>query len=234
MAASGDAPAVAADAYSEAVAATQSNDRKPYAKLLLWAIIVAGVGVSIWWAINFGPALLKQQLGGSVPNPGQTIESGQFVPGAEGEGWVTAFDPATDSINIDTGGFGTAEVFQNASETYVRLASNAGGNDNNIKILIPRGVMLPLKGSAATIEVVMKSSAKASQEFAVYCEFGTMGSCGRKRFTASARPDAQIFDVLLNNIDLAADEDAYLTFNSDLGGEGRAIDIYAIRVRLNK
>ena len=169
-----------------------------------------------------------------MPNPGQTIESGQFVPGEEGEGWVVAFNPADDSINIDTGGRGTAEVFQNAGETFVRLASNAGGNDNNLKVLIPRGVMLPLMGSAATIEVVLKSSDKASQEFAIYCEFGSMGSCGRKRFTAPGRPDAQIFDVLLNNVGLAADEDAYLTFNTDMGGEGRGIDLYAIRFRLNR
>jgi hypothetical protein len=232
--ATAEAAAGRTDAYSEAVEASEGNERKPYAKLLLWTIIVVGIGVALWWAINFGPALLRQQLGGSVPNPGQTIESGQFVPGDGGEGWVTAFSPADNSINIDTGGRGTAEVFQNAGETFVRLASNAGGNDNNLRILIPRGVMLPLKGAAATIEVVMKSASKASQEFAVYCEFGSMGSCGRKRFTASDRPDAQIFDVLLNNVDLAADEDAYLSFNSDMGGEGRAIDIYAIRVRLNQ
>ena len=167
-----------------------------------------------------------------MPNPGQTIESGQFDPA--GEGWVTAFSPASDSINIETGGRGTAEVFQNANETFVRLASNAGGNDNNLKVLIPRGVMMPLKGSAATIEVVMKSSAKSSQEYAVYCDFASMGSCGRKRFTASDRPEAQIFDVLLNNVDLTANEDAYLSFNSDMGGEGRGIDIYSIRIRVNQ
>ena len=43
----------------------------------------------------------------------------------------------------------------------------------------------------------------------------------------------QLFDVLLNNADLAANEEAYLNFNTDLGGEGRGIDIYAIRLRPN-
>ena len=41
-------------------------------------------------------------------------------------------------------------------------------------------------------------------------------------------------DVLLNNVELAADEEAYLTFNTDLGAEGRGIDIYGIRVRQNQ
>lgn len=218
------------DAYMEAFAASASQERKPYAKLLLWTIILVGIGVAIWWAINFGPALIKQQLGGSVPNPGQTIESGQFVPGEE-DGWVTAFNPGDDSVNIETGGRGTAEIFQNENENFVRLASNAGGSENNLRILVPRGVMLPLKGEAVTIEVLIKSSAKTNHQFAVYCDFGDMGSCGRKRFTAANRVEAQIFDVLLNNVDLGPDEDAYLNFNTDLGGEGRAVDVYAIRLR---
>ena len=220
------------DAYSEAYAASVSKERKPYAKLLLWTIILVGIGVAVWWAINFGPALIKQQLGGSVPNPGQTIESGQFVPGQE-DGWVTAFTPSNDSVNIESGGRGTAEVFQTQTESFVRLASNAGGNENNLRILIPRGVMLPLKGEAVTIEVLIKSSGKTGHQFAVYCDFGDMGSCGRKRFKAGDRVEAQLFDVLLNNADLAPNEEAYLNFNTDLGGEGRGIDIYAIRLRPN-
>ena len=199
----------------------------------MWTIIIVGIGVAIWWAITFGPNLIKQQLGGSVPNPGQTIESGSFVPDGS-EGWVTAFNPASDSTNIDTAGRGLAQVIQNENESFVRLSSNAGGTDNNIRIRIPRGVMLPLKGEAAAIEVVLKGSERTSHQFAVYCEFASMGDCGRKRFTAPDRAEAQIFDVLLNNIELNADEQAYLSFNTDLGGEGRGIDIYAIRFRLNR
>ncbi|NKB51526.1 MAG: hypothetical protein GKR97_04770 [Rhizobiaceae bacterium] len=220
------------DAYSEAYAASAARERKPYAKLLLWTIIVVGIGVASWWAYTFGPALIEQQLGGSVPNPGQTIESGQFLPG-DADGWVTVFNPSDDSINIDAGGRGTAEVFQNPNERFVRLTSNAGSSDNNLKILVPRGVMLPLKGEAATIEILLKSSAKTNHQFAVYCEFGKMGNCGRKRFAAGDRVEAQIFDVILNNVDLGPDEDAYLSFNTDVGGKGQAIDIYAIRLRPN-
>ncbi|MEP1206912.1 MAG: hypothetical protein ABJM29_11640 [Rhizobiaceae bacterium] len=222
------------DAYSEAYAATisASRERKPYAKLLLWTIILVGIGVAIWWAINFGPALIQQQLGGSVPNPGQTIESGEFVPDSE-EKWVTAFNPSEDSANIESGDRGNAEVFQNENESFVRLASNAGGSENHLRILIPRGVMLPLKGKAVTIEILMKSAAKTKHQFALYCEFGDMGNCGRKRFNAADLVEAQIFDVLLNNADLAANEDAYLTFNTDLEGEGRSIDVYSVRMRPN-
>ena len=55
------------------------------------------------------------------------------------------------------------------------------------------------KGEAVTIEVLIKSSGKTGHQFAVYCDFGDMGSCGRKRFKAGDRVEAQLFDVLLNN-----------------------------------
>ena len=35
------------------------REKRPFAKLLLWAIILAGIGTAIWWAVTFGPALIK-------------------------------------------------------------------------------------------------------------------------------------------------------------------------------
>ena len=76
------------DAYSEAYAASVSKERKPYAKLLLWTIILVGIAVALWWAITFGPDLLRQKLGGSVPNPDLAIESGPYAPSGTG-GWIS-------------------------------------------------------------------------------------------------------------------------------------------------
>ncbi|MGI9364612.1 MAG: hypothetical protein ACR2O8_05480, partial [Rhizobiaceae bacterium] len=129
-----DLPEGFPDLYSEPV----GRERKPFAKLLLWTIILVGMGVAAWWAISFGPALLQQQLGGSVPNPGQTIESGSFVPEGEAN-WVKAFDPVEDTTNIDTGERGTANLFQDGDSSFVRLTSNAGSSDNNIRVIIPKG-----------------------------------------------------------------------------------------------
>lgn len=210
-----------------------SRERRPFAKLLLWTIIIAGIGVSVWWAINFGPALVQQQLGGAVPNPGQTIESGQFVPESE-RGWITAFNPSEDSDNVLTGDRGTASLYQDDSSSFIRMASNPGSTDNNIRILIPRGVLIPLRGEAATIELLIKNSSDAPHQIAVFCEFSSMGSCGRKRFDARDRAEAQIFDVILNDVELAANEDAFISINTDLAGDGKSIDLYTIRFRANR
>ena len=47
----------------------------------------------------------------------------------------------------------TADLFRNGNQSFVRLASNPGSSGNTLKIKIPRGVLLPLKGEAATIEI---------------------------------------------------------------------------------
>lgn len=206
------------------------RERKSYAKVLLWAVILVGIGMSIWWAVNFGPDLIKQKLGGSVPNPSETIESGSFLPPA-GDGWITAFDPSENSGNIDASGRGTADLFQDNNRTFVRLASNEGSSRNTVRIKIPRGVVLPLKGKAATFELVLKNATDTPHQFALFCEFASMGNCGRKRFKAEKQVEAFIFDVLVNDIELPENEDAYISFNTDLTGTGKALDLYAIRVR---
>ena len=229
------APSVAAD---EPVVTSPMEDgitvqeKRPYARLLLWAIILAAIGVSIWWAITFGAALIRSQLDGSVPNPQPTLESGSFDPSGESqEGWITVFTPDASAQNVVTSGSGAAALQQEGSQPIMRLASPDGTIGNNLLVKVPRGLMESLRGKAATFELVIKAPSSASQEFTIFCEFGALGNCGRKRFTATDEVEPFLFDVLINNDRLPSDEDAYLSINTDLAGSGRALDLYSIRVR---
>ena len=206
------------------------RERKPYAKMLLWTIILVGLGVAGWWAYTFGPGLLREQLDGSVPNPRATLEQGAFDPGTQ-EGWVLVFDPAADGDAIDTNNQGRAELFQSNNGMYARLTSNAGGSGNNVRIRVPAGVLEPLRGKAATIEVMARNPDNGSQQFAMFCQFATMGECGRKRFEASGKVEAYLFEMLVNDTTQPADETAWLAINSDLGGNGAPLDIYSVRMR---
>ena len=205
------------------------REKRPFAKLLLWAIILAGLGTAIWWAISFGPALIKAQLDGSVENPKQRIETGSFVPQGE-DGWVSIFEPASNPEGIETGQTGRAELLTIEGKQVARLASAAQEN-STIKIRVPRGVMETLRGKAATFEVTLASEAGQAQQFALYCEFGEMGSCGRKRFRAKAMPEAHIFDVLINDATLEEGQDAFIAINTDISATGKVLDLYSIRVR---
>lgn len=205
------------------------GEKRPFAKLLLWVIILAGLGTGIWWAINFGPDLLKSKLSGAVDNPKPRIETGSFVPEGE-EGWVSIFSPDANPEGIETGDTGRAELINVDGRQVARLASGSGENAT-IKVRVPRGVMETLRGKAATFEVTLAAEAGQAQQFALYCEFGEMGSCGRKRFRAKAEPEAHIFDVLINDTALEEGKDAFIAINTDIGAEGKVLDLYSIRVR---
>ncbi|MEL6744604.1 MAG: hypothetical protein AAFO68_03935 [Pseudomonadota bacterium] len=207
------------------------REKKPYAKMLFWAIIITGLGVTLWWMVTFGPDLLRSRLDGSVPNPAPTIESGSFNPDANA-GWVSVFSADSNPESIETGNEGRAELLRADGRTYARLASNQGV-DNRIRFVMPPGVMEQLRGRAATFEITMQA-VDGEQQFSIYCEFGALGSCGRKRFQIDGRLQPFIFDVLINDTRLASGERARLAINTDLGGTGKAVDVSTIRVRVDR
>ena len=211
----------------------QQRKKRPYAKLLLWTIIWVGIGVAGWWAWTFGPDLIKSRLDGSVPNPNPVIESGEFVP-AGGEGWVNVFEPDANPQDIDLANRSSAELIQAEGRTFARISSNAGNSGNTVLVKIPRGVLETLKGEAATFEVLLRSSDDEPQQFAIFCEFKSMGSCGRKRFTARKQTEAYIFDVLVNEKMIGRNQSAHMAFNTDLALGGQPLDLYSIRVRVDK
>ena len=206
------------------------RERRPYARLLLWVVILAGLGVFVWWAVTFGPALIKAQLDGSVPNPRPTIEAGSFVPGGEGD-WATVYLPDGSSDALEYAGRGAVELVRSEGRTIARMASTAGSSANRILVEIPDRVMEQLKGEAATFELTLKSTEPDGQQFAVFCEFASLGACGRKRFNARDRFEAFIFDVLVNEGNLQPGERAYLAINTDVNLGGKALDLQSIRVR---
>ena len=209
------------------------NERKPYAKLLLWTIILVGLAVAIWWAITFGPGLLREKFDGSVPNPQPTFESGAFVPGeGDKDGWISVFIPDVNAADIVTNGNGAAELQRDGARSVMRMASPDQATESNIFVRVPRGVMKDLQGQAATLEVTVKSTNDESQEFVIYCQFEAMGNCGRKRFVMTSNPEPFLFDILVNDVFLDEGQDAYLAINTDFSGQGRALDLYSVRVRI--
>lgn len=216
--------------YPDSYDGTILQERRPYAKMLLWTIILVAIAIAIWWAITFGPALLRSQFDGSVPNPSATIESGSFNPDSP-DGWVTIFAPDVNPENIVTGDSAAAELIRKDGRTIARIASNAGNTSNVVRIKIPRGVMVPLQGKAATLELILRAPNSEAQQFTIFCQFAELGNCGRKRFTVGKRQENFIFDVLVNDTVLPEGTDAFIAINTDISLKGAAIDLYSIRVR---
>lgn len=217
--------------YPDAYLGDALRERRPYAKMLLWAIILVGLGVAGWWVYSNGRALVEQELGGGVPNPPRTLESGASSGAQDEEGWITVFAPQDDAQSVGTPGAGAAELQQDGNRAVMRLASPDAALSNNLLIRMPRGSMEALKGKSATFELIVRSAGDEDQSFVIFCEFGSMGDCGRKRFVAGSNPKPILFDVLINDASLGTEEDAFISLNTDFEGTGRALDLYSIRVR---
>ncbi|MEM8748709.1 MAG: hypothetical protein AAGF28_00290 [Pseudomonadota bacterium] len=206
------------------------QERKPYAKTLLWTIILVGLCVFLWWAWTFGPTLLRQQLDGSVPNPSPTILAEGFNPEGS-DGWVSVFSADGNPEALEFADRGAVELIRAEGRTFARMASRAGSSSNTILISVPPGVMQTLRGKSATFEVILRATGEEGHQFAVFCEFGDMGSCGRKRFEARDQVEAFIFDVLVNDKDLAPGQSANLAIMTDVSLCGESVDLYSVRVR---
>ena len=206
-----------------------AGERRPYARMLLWVIILTGIAVAIWWAVVSLPALVQQTLGGAVPNPSPSFTSGPFDP-AEGEGWVTLFDPQSNPQDLDTAGAGEAILLRVDNATMARLTPPRDGTAT-MRLRLPPGPLEDLRGKAATFEILAKADAGENQQFALQCRFASLGKCGRKRFRGATEAQPYIFDVLLNDADLETGETAYLDVTPDLQGQGRPLDLFAVRVR---
>ena len=64
------------------------------------------------------------------------------------------------------------------------------------------------------------------------CDFGELGDCGRKRYAVGYERGEYLFDVELPaNRPGAAGS---IAVNSDFSNEGKAVDIYEIRVSVVK
>ena len=199
--------------------------RRPFAKLLLWAIILAGLAAAGWWAWTFGPSYLEDL--GPVPNPvllDVPAESGRL----DGE-WITVFDPASDIAGVAAGETATAQVVRENGDAWLRLATSADPDDGDagrVRIAVPAGIMASLGGQRVTFEVTVRSAPGVQPHpFSLVCEFPG-GACNRTRFDAGLVAQPYVFTA-----DLGTGEEAgALVVESDLESLGRAIDFGPVRV----
>ena len=195
--------------------------RKPWVLLLLWTIVLAGLATAGWWGWNFGRSTIEQIA--IPPAPSEIVAPPPRVGEADAN-WVTVFDPAADIASVVADG-GTSDVVDDPSGKFLRITAEQAGT--GVTITVPPGVMQSVRGGTATFEVTVRA-AEASHSFAVMCDFGTEAGCGRRRFEAGTEPTPFLFDADMTE---AASEGTIL-FVPDVEGQGRAIDVERIRVRV--
>jgi hypothetical protein len=213
--------------------------RRPYAWAFLAATVLAVVAVGAVFAYQTGLFLSAEQRDTAVPNPSPIAEGEDFIPEAEAPAvlpgnadpdrdWISIFDPAK-ADGIVTPGGATAELLEDESGRYVRVRSGPDGA--SVSFEIGQGVLERLAGRTATFDIVARAEEGQETEMSVDCSFGELGDCGRRRYAVGYEKADYLFELALPDVRPGAG--GAVAVVSDFAQQGRAVDIYEIRVSIN-
>jgi hypothetical protein len=199
--------------------------------------LLAAAAIGGWWALEIGLFKLPSERDASVPNPPQIVEEEDFVPEGEAgtpappgaadelRNWVTVFSPADPSgVNAPTGA--TADVSQDESGTFLRIRSGPTGAA--VVFDVGQGILEQIAGRKAVFDIVARAEEGTQTEISISCDFGELGDCGRRRYAVGYERGEYLFDVELPAKSPGAS--GSIAINSDFANEGKAVDIYQIRV----
>ena len=141
-----------------------------------------------------------------------------------------------------TAGRGSAELITQQNQQILRLQSVRQGaltasGAEPILLELEKGVLNQISGKSITVELYAKSGQNGPAQFAIECDFAGDSICGRKRFRVGTQPERIVFALDLS-AGVKQGERAYLAINTDItndadsSGNGDAIDVIYVRLRL--
>jgi hypothetical protein len=204
--------------------------------LIQLAVLVALIGAGLWWiSANGGVEQIGRRLadssaellgGGpdnSVFQPAQRVGAGQF----SGD-WISILSPE----NFDTveGSDGViVERVEDSEAEALRITSVGVGEAGEVRIPLGQEARAAMQGGRSVVALTVSTSGDEATQISVRCIFAGAEDCARQRFEVFFERNDIIFDV--NLAGGPTGEDAALLINSDISGEGRSIDLFAVRVQ---
>lgn len=215
--------------------AARREKRRPFAAAFLGIAILSLLAVGLLFAFQTG--LLKSPAGRDTGAHTQTnLPSEDVDPGQGGtpaltekpqtdQKWITIFTPANPTT-VGTPADAKAEMMKDDDGGFLRITSGSSGSA--VTFDVGPGVLQQLVGRKAVFNVSARGANGQGTEISIECNFGDLGSCGRKRYEIGYDKAELLFDVQMPNKDAGAD--GTIAINSDFAGKGRALDIFEIRV----
>ncbi len=209
--------------------------RRPYAAMLLAVTLISAAAIGGWWAYRTGLITLPADTG-PVPNPPQIVEGEDFAPEegvppptsgdtAPPREWINVFSPDDPSVvNAPSGA--TAEVMEDESGSFLRIRSGSGGAA--VVFDVGQGILEQIAGKKAVFDIVARAEEGKETQISVSCDFGELGDCGRKRYEVGYERGEYLLNVQLPAKSPGAA--GSIAVNSDFANQGKAVDIYEIRV----
>jgi hypothetical protein len=200
-------------------------------RLLSVAVVLLVAAAGLWWLMSNGfleapPEIADVQVPTEEEAPAEGAGDAPLLPQVEdSRDWITIFTP-DDPASVVASGDASAEVMEDDSGRFIRIRSGAGGAP--VSFDVGQGVLERIAGGRAVFDIVARAEEGMPTEIAVECDFGALGDCGRRRYAVNYERGDYLFEVDLP--DGAPNGAGTIAVTSDVDGEGKAVDVYEIRV----
>ncbi|MDX3926542.1 MAG: biotin transporter BioY [Shinella sp.] len=228
----------ASDFRPERVAKARRRRGRLFSFLLVLATLVAAIGTAAWWVTSSGLLLSPAERDTSVANPPPTVSDEDFsgedpvkraleTQSRFSSDWREVFTP-DDTGGLSAGSEGRFEPVTTGEGPAVRIVSGAPEREGAVLISVAPDILQEMSGRTSTVALSVQSSNRQPVHVSVECDFSTLGSCGRHRFTVSERTDL-LFQVEFDR-SLSPNAAGRLLVNSDVAGGGGSVDLFAVRI----
>ncbi|QPC89177.1 hypothetical protein [Mesorhizobium sp. INR15] len=211
--------------------------RLPLTAIFFGVTLLAAIGIGLFFAVQTGVFKTQAQLDTAPPEAPPTVEGDDFTP-ADGANapakpgaadhtrdWINVFSP-TDPSHVSAPADAKADVMKDDTGSFLRIRSGASGSA--VSFDVGQGVLEKLSGKHAVFDIVARSEEGKETQISVDCNFGELGDCGRKRYAVGQQSNEYLFDVQFPNKHPGSA--GTIAINSDFDKQGKAVDIYEIRV----
>lgn len=210
--------------------------RRPFAAIFIVATLAAAIGAGVWWGMSTGLFKSAAEIDTSVPNPPPVAAEEDFDPDEEPIGapsrpggaddqrdWVSIFAPA-DASTVSAPGGTEAAAMTDDTGAFLRIRSTS---DAAVVFDVGQGVLERLAGKRVVFAVVARAEEGKETQMSISCNFGELGGCGRKRYAVGYARGDFLFEVEFPAKQPGAA--GTIAIVSDVGGEGKAVDVYEIK-----
>ncbi len=230
--------AVGAEASAAPDMARQRPElRRGWAFLFILITLLAFFVMALWIAFTTGALKIRGASDEAADNSVTVAPVDEPAPAAEkpaaapvSDDWLMIFRPdnpgdmvVDPTIKADITGQGPL------SRLRIEPAPSTTG-DAAVVFSIGEGILQQLSGKKAVFDIVAAADKGSPTQISVLCDFAGLGDCGRKRYQIDDATSDNLFQI---EFPAGAPQGAgEFILNPDVDGKGRALIIYAIKVRV--
>jgi hypothetical protein len=214
-----------------------AEPRRGWAFLFILTTLLAFFIMALW--IAFSTGALKVRSAAEAP-PAETVTvapADQPAPAVDAaapapvaDDWLMIFRPdnpgdlvVDPTIKADIKGQGPL------ARLRIEPAPSTTG-DAAVVFSIGQGILQQVAGKKAVFDIVAAADKGKPTQISVLCDFAGLGDCGRKRYQIDDATSDNLFQI---EFPAGTPEGAgEFILNPDVDGKGRALEIYAIKVRV--